>query len=130
MTNICLDCGKCCLETEMILSQEDVTRIMRSFKGEMKQDDFCFVGRDGWLQLRNQDHHCYFYDLISKKCHIYDIRPQGCRFYPLIYDIDNHKCTLDDDCPKSSLLYPDKKKRKKTCLDIIKYLKNQLKIEI
>jgi len=41
-----------------------------------------------------------------------------------------NKCTLDEDCPKPSLFYPNKSEIKKTCLEIIQYLKNQLKIDL
>ncbi|MBY9002845.1 MAG: YkgJ family cysteine cluster protein [Candidatus Lokiarchaeota archaeon] len=128
MTNVCLDCGKCCLETEMILSQEDVKRIINNFEGEIEQEDFCNISSDGFLQLRNNDHHCYFFDTLTKTCIIYDTRPQGCKFYPLIYNMKEDKCVLDEDCPKPSVFYPNINERKKTCLEIIKFLKNQLKI--
>jgi len=130
MIKVCLDCGKCCLETEMMLSQEEVQRIIKKFRGAIEQEDFCYIGRDGYIQLRNIHHHCFFYDETTKKCNIYEIRPQGCKFYPLIYNLEKNKCTFDEDCPKSSLLYPDKNENKKTCSEIIQYLKNQLKIEI
>ena len=130
MINVCSDCGKCCLETEMLLSQEDAKRIIINFEGDIEQEDFCYVSRDGYLQLRNNDHHCYFYELSTKTCKIYEIRPQGCKFYPLIYDMKENKCILDEDCPKPFLMYPNKIERKKTCLEIIQYLKNQLKIEM
>ena len=91
---------------------------------------FCYIGKDGYMQLRNEDHHCYFYDETTRKCNIYEIRPQGCKFYPLIYDMNKNECTFDEDCPKSSLLYPDKSEIKKACSEIKHYLKNQLKIEI
>ncbi|MHA1192967.1 MAG: YkgJ family cysteine cluster protein [Promethearchaeota archaeon] len=45
MTNVCFDCGKCCLETEMILSQEDIKRIINYFEGDIEQEDFCQVRR-------------------------------------------------------------------------------------
>ena len=130
MTNVCLDCGKCCLETEMTLSQEDIKRIINYFEGDIEQEDFCQVSSDGYLQLRNNDLHCYFFEPSTKTCKIYDIRPQGCKFYPLIYNMKENKCTLDEDCPKPSLFYPNKSEIKKTCLEIIQYLKNQLKIDL
>ena len=130
MENACLDCGKCCLETEMILSHEDVKKIINNFESIIKQDDFCYLRRDGFFHLKNYNHHCYFYEVSTKTCKIYEIRPQGCRFYPLIYDIEKKKCTLDKDCPRTSIFYPNKFKRKETCLEIVRYLKNQLNIKI
>ncbi|MHA1670488.1 MAG: YkgJ family cysteine cluster protein [Promethearchaeota archaeon] len=130
MTNVCLDCGKCCLETEMLISQDDVNQIIKNFEGDIEQEDFCHVSSDGYLQLKNYNHHCYFFDMPTKTCKIYEIRPQGCKFYPLIYNLEKSKCIFDDDCPKPLILYPNKIEIKKTCLEIIKFLKTQLKINV
>ncbi|MCK4896020.1 MAG: YkgJ family cysteine cluster protein, partial [Candidatus Heimdallarchaeota archaeon] len=76
------ECYQCCLDTEMTLSEEDITRIE---KLGYKIEEF-LEEKDGFMALRNIDNHCIF--LKNKMCSIYEIRPQGCRFYPLIYDIN------------------------------------------
>jgi len=55
------------------------------------------VEKDGVYRLRNVDGHCYFYDPGSRSCKIYDIRPIGCRIYPLIFD--GEKVDVDRTCP-------------------------------
>ncbi|MHA1481041.1 MAG: hypothetical protein ACTSQZ_06430, partial [Candidatus Thorarchaeota archaeon] len=35
----------------------------------------------------------------SKLCKIYEDRPDGCRFYPIGYDMRKRKCVVDKDCP-------------------------------
>ncbi len=91
----CLEvrCCKCCYETEMPLSEKDVKRIE---KLGYSRDDFSIVV-DGVRVLRNVDGHCYF--LKDGVCSIYEHRPLGCRFYPVIYDVERRKATVHDFCP-------------------------------
>ena len=93
---ICSDftCAKCCKDTQMLLSKVDIERIITlGFNAE----DFCFINDDGFFELKNVDGHCVF--LESNKCLIYLNRPQGCRFYPIIFDLDANQAILDSDCP-------------------------------
>ena len=77
----------------MFLTPIDVNRIV---KLGYKLGDFAERVDQGW-RLRNVDGKCFFLDGL--KCKIYRYRPQGCRLYPLVYDRDEHKTTLDDLCP-------------------------------
>jgi len=94
--SICTDfsCAKCCKNTNMFLSLSDINRI--SSQG-FNQKDFCFKNEEGFFQLKNISGECFF--LKDNKCQIYDIRPTGCRFYPIIFDLDKNKAVLDDECP-------------------------------
>jgi len=88
----------CCIETEMLLSREDIERIKKL--GYSETD---FVEEYlGFFQLKNIDGHCVFYDPETTLCKIYNERPQGCRFYPIIYDLDNEQCIVDNYCPSAS----------------------------
>jgi hypothetical protein len=60
-------------------------------------DYFCYQDSEGFYRLKNHNGSCVF--LEDNKCHIYSHRPQGCRFYPLIYDLDLEKAVVDKDCP-------------------------------
>ncbi|MHA1552124.1 MAG: YkgJ family cysteine cluster protein [Candidatus Heimdallarchaeaceae archaeon] len=86
------ECYQCCLDTEMTLSEEDITRIE---KLGYKIEEF-LEEKDGFMALRNIDNHCIF--LKNKMCSIYEIRPQGCRFYPLIYDFNIDDLLIDNLC--------------------------------
>lgn len=130
MTKACFKCGKCCIETEMILSQEDVKKILKKTKGIINHEDFCFINEEGFLQLRNKNNHCFFFDVSMNKCKIYKIRPQGCKFYPLIYDMTKNQCVIDLDCPEPFLFYADKEVMEKTCFKIKFFLTNKLKIKL
>ncbi|MEJ2278251.1 MAG: hypothetical protein P8Y70_10965 [Candidatus Lokiarchaeota archaeon] len=48
-----------------------------------------------------------FFNLKTQKCEIYDYRPMGCRFYPLIYDNQDNKCIIEKDCPYWKVFYKD-----------------------
>jgi Fe-S-cluster containining protein len=89
----CIACGVCCIGTEMELLAEDIGRI--TARG-YKMEDFV-AEKDGVYRLKNVDGHCVFYDPKTRMCKIYDIRPVGCRMYPLVYD--GRSVTVDKTCP-------------------------------
>jgi Fe-S-cluster containining protein len=53
--------------------------------------------QDGISQLVNRDGHCVF--LVDGSCSVYEHRPEGCRLYPLILDLDLDQVVRDDFCP-------------------------------
>ena len=126
MKNLCEDCGNCCIETEMILSDQDIEVIVNNHKITLKKTDFVQKTEDNFYQLKNINGHCFFFDVEIKLCKIYEIRPQGCRFYPLIYDSDKNSCVFDIECPKPELFYPNKNTIRRTCKKIISFLENQV----
>ena len=95
MKSCCIDnnCIKCCLETRMPLSNQDIKRITK-----LGFDPKSFVKtRNGWLQLKNKDGRCFFHS--GTICMIYKDRPEGCKLYPIIYDKDENSAVFDRDCP-------------------------------
>jgi len=58
----------------------------------------------GFCELKNVDGHCYFYNLDTKECTIYENRPEGCRYYPIIYHSLKRKCLVDSDCPSAETM--------------------------
>ena len=93
---ICTDSSGaiCCKDTKMILSSADVQRIIGC---GYKKEDFCFLDEEGFTRLHNIEGNCFF--LRENKCIIYSSRPQGCKFYPIIFDLDNNKAIVDSECP-------------------------------
>ncbi|NVM35896.1 MAG: YkgJ family cysteine cluster protein [Candidatus Lokiarchaeota archaeon] len=130
MKNKCENCGKCCLETEMILSSEDIELINKNLNDNIGEGDFVFKNNNKHFQLKNIEGHCKFLDLFSKKCKIYEFRPQGCRFYPLIYDINKKKCIPDEDCPRTNLFYINIQDLKNACQNLKIFLEKQLNMKI
>lgn len=86
-------CVACCLETEMPLTEDDLRGIE---KLGFKRADFT-VEAEGETRLRNVNRACFF--LEGGRCKIYEGRPEGCRIYPLVYDVDTHKFVYDPVCP-------------------------------
>lgn len=85
-------CHLCCLETRMTLTEADLARLNGSgFK------NFAHVNGDGDLELRNHDGRCVF--LLNGRCDAYEVRPEGCRLYPLILDLRNDRVVRDELCP-------------------------------
>ena len=62
----------------MSLTEADVRRLERA-----GHRDFCDLGDDGALRLRNIDGRCIF--LAGGRCVAYADRPDGCVLYPLIW---------------------------------------------
>ena len=94
----------CCTETEMTLTQEDAERIDAL---GYARDDYMIQAGFGFCQLKNIGGHCYFYDTKTKECRIYENRPDGCRYYPIIYHYDKRKCNVDKDCPSHATVTRD-----------------------
>ena len=57
---ICENCGMCCLETEMILTDEDIRRIIENTYNLLEQDFIRIV--DGFKTLKNIRGNCFFYN--------------------------------------------------------------------
>ena len=89
-------CVACCLETEMPLTEDDLKRIE---KLGFERADFT-VEADGETRLRNVKNACFF--LRERMCFVYEGRPEGCRIYPFVYDLDAHKFIFDTVCPHSA----------------------------
>ena len=85
----------------MTITREDAERINAL---GYSTTDYSHKVDDGFCELRNVDGHCYFYDPSSKECRIYDARPEGCRWFPIVYHYKKRKCLGDDDCPASLTL--------------------------
>ncbi|MFX1371785.1 MAG: YkgJ family cysteine cluster protein [Promethearchaeota archaeon] len=130
MKNKCESCGKCCINTEMILSQQDIDLIIQNYPKKLEEEEFIFKNQNGFFQLKNSIEKCVFFDNNLMKCKIYKSRPQGCRFYPMIYDTSKKKCTLDKDCPRTNLFYKNRKEYKLNCQNLKSFLKKQLNLKI
>ena len=86
-------CVLCCKDTEMPLTSLDINRLM---KMGFKVKDFV-QEVDGESRLKNKNNTCYF--LSENLCIAYNVRPKGCRLYPLIFDVDNRIFVFDEFCP-------------------------------
>ena len=81
------------------------------------QEIFDYI-RDEAEDSRIKPGYCVLFDSKTKLCKVYENRPQGCRFYPLTFNLDTKLCVLDEDCPRPELFYPSSKSRINTCKKI------------
>ena len=103
-------CVACCIETEMPLIEDDLKRIE---KLGYKRVEFT-LQVEGETRLSNRGKSCFF--LKDGKCKIYYDRPEGCKIYPLVYDIDTHKFVYDSVCPHGTdfrVTHEDKERLKR-----------------
>lgn len=107
-------CYACCLETDMILTEDDLKRIESL---GYKREDFSEF-REGFIRLRNVSGKCYF--LIDGRCGIYESRPLGCEAYPVIFNLATRSCELDDDCPAIETV--DREEFRDMCKIVIKII--------
>jgi len=86
-------CVKCCIDTRMPLSHNDIERI--SQQGYRFKDFVVKQGRERYLKNRNG--RCVF--LGDNGCIIYSFRPEGCQLYPLVYNENEGNIVVHDYCP-------------------------------
>ncbi|MDD1769571.1 MAG: YkgJ family cysteine cluster protein [Methanomassiliicoccales archaeon] len=94
----CARCGRCCLDTRMELSEDDVDRLERL---GYPREEFSAQDEDSVLRLRNTGGHCYFLIKAEARCRIYPHRPKGCAIYPVNITEDG-EIILDEDCRAAS----------------------------
>ena len=98
-------CAKCCYETEMPLTSDDIARLEAA---GYKRREFMYIDEEGIPRLRNVNGHCVFLDEATGRCRVYGIRPAGCRLYPLVYDPIAREVVVDPDCPLTGLVPREK----------------------
>ena len=91
----CSRCGKCCEETEMLLSRADMSRLE---KAGHDLEGFARLDKQGYVRLRNRKGYCVFFDPRKSRCTVYRNRPSGCRVYPVIQS-EGEGAIVDDVCP-------------------------------
>lgn len=100
-------CSMCCRETVMPITATEASRLSR--RTGLSEEQFCSKDDSGIRRLlNNQDTKaCVFLATSSDLptapgiCTVYDVRPLGCRTYPVILD-EQDLAILDDICPYTS----------------------------
>ncbi|HVL49168.1 MAG TPA: YkgJ family cysteine cluster protein [Candidatus Thermoplasmatota archaeon] len=135
----CLErgCSKCCWETEMLLTEEDIARL--EAKGHARER-FVEIDGEGFASLRNvpaaapdEGHHCVFLTKTGGApegadpdhkpgwtCGVYADRPQGCRHYPLALTPEG-RMVRDDECPHRAAfsIPPDGQRRLRALYNVV-----------
>ena len=118
----CSNCGVCCIETEMLLSQKDIKRLEKS---GFSQNQFVLFDKHGYAQLRNREGYCFFYDRLNHKCSVYVDRPSGCRVYPVILD-EVTGIILDSICEsRKSITQSEKNLKGKRVIRLLKIIDSE-----
>lgn len=104
----CTNCGVCCTETEMLLLKKDIRRLER--RGFLRIE-FARFDKEGYVQLKNRDGYCVFYDRNNQRCSVYADRPSGCRVYPVILD-EEKGIVLDTICESRDSISDEEKRLK------------------
>jgi len=126
--NKCEDCGKCCLFSQMILSEKEYKKILKKYP-DLRSLNAFWRDEEGFLRMRTINRECVFFDKTTKMCSIYELRPMGCRIYPIHYNFEEQRCKFGELCPKPKEFYPDEKSFKRACNKLKKYLKKEILIE-
>ena len=77
----------------MTLEEADVDRLRA--RGHRR---FFAERPNGDLQLLNRGGRCVFLS-DDGRCRVYADRPEGCRLYPLVLDLDRDRVVRHEDCP-------------------------------
>lgn len=104
----CAQCGRCCVDTEMQLTINDVQRLESL---GYARADFVEEHPSGFLHLQNRAGACVFFNAATRRCLIYDSRPAGCRLYPLVYLLSPPQVVVDSTpCPHAHVITPAERK--------------------
>jgi Fe-S-cluster containining protein len=85
----------------MQLSLSDIRRLE---KPGYNRGEFTII-KNGLYTMKNRRGACYFFDTKSKRCKVYPRRPEGCRYYPIVYSLDKKQPIIDEEeCHKASTI--------------------------
>jgi Fe-S-cluster containining protein len=85
----------------MQLSLDDIQRLERL---GYTSSEFVRI-KDGFYTLKNRNGACFFFDTESSSCRVYVSRPDGCRFYPIIYSMDDGHPIIDgEECHRATTI--------------------------
>lgn len=103
----CEECGgKCCIGEpgNVFVNQLEMRAIAEFLKINFIDFKTDFLVRyDNKYSIkeivRGESHDCLFFDIETKKCTIYPVRPMQCRTFPFWDYYKNHPDEFDTDCP-------------------------------
>jgi Fe-S-cluster containining protein len=102
----------------MLLTEADIARLE---KHGISRETFMRSDSEGYAMLRNRQGHCVFYNPQEKRCDVYELRPEGCTVYPVIFDEDCGGVVLDSICPaQASIEATEKSVKGAKVIEILK----------
>jgi Fe-S-cluster containining protein len=95
--------------------------MLLSKKG-FNQNQFVNYDKQGYVQLKNRDGYCIFYDLKNRQCNVYIDRPAGCRVYPVILH-EEKGIILDNICQsRKSITQSEKNLKGKRVIKLLEII--------
>lgn len=118
----CKNCGVCCFSDPIVIYQEDIVHISKHLKKPIETIKRKYTkpcpGHKGMYTFKKTNP-CYFYDITSKKCKIYNDRPIVCIGFPYnIKDINEGTIILPDTCEGSLEMLNEPEKNNKILKEI------------
>ncbi|MEM2899858.1 MAG: YkgJ family cysteine cluster protein [Thermoplasmata archaeon] len=87
------DCSVCCtVGTDVPLTNKDIERI----KELGYKEEFFVEEVKGWKLLKLEENTCVF--LRGGICSIHKHRPESCRLYPAVFEINTNEVVVDSEC--------------------------------
>jgi Fe-S-cluster containining protein len=110
----------------MLLSKRDIARLEN--KGYVLKN-FAVFDKSGYATLQNRDGFCVFYNVAKHQCEVYELRPEGCRVYPVI--LDEEKGIVVDGLCKSgkTVTSPEKIRKGAEVIKLLDRIDNEAKGE-
>jgi Fe-S-cluster containining protein len=100
------NCVQCCMDGEVPLLNEDVSRITMAGY----YDAYFVFEEDGVKTIRKfSDGCCIFYKKETGRCEIYKLRPEMCRLRPYTISEGSHEPVIDQECKHCSECKSDSK---------------------
>jgi len=106
--NACALCaGNCCIgESGYVWVNKDQIEDIANFL-KLNQDEFKdkhlrkvrFKYSLKEIKVDDKNYICEFFDLASKRCQIYDVRPTQCRTFPFWDHFINNTKEVEEECP-------------------------------
>ena len=112
----------------MFLGPEDLDRL-RALGYDIDAVTIPSPDYPGQRIIRSENGRCVFLDGSGPyRCILYPDHPAGCKFYPLIYDMDKQLCVLDRTYCPHWREFKDVLADKETCSALFAYLHDILRV--
>jgi Fe-S-cluster containining protein len=89
--------------TPIMITEKDIKNMSHELKISIKSFKKKYTNqypKISWLRCFKQENPCVFFNIITKKCKVYNARPNTCRKYPF-----NNKNKLPDNCVQIQSLF-------------------------
>jgi len=102
--DVCLRCNKsCCQDAKPPLTSGRMAAIVSYLTNRRLNDEQLFSHEEYWFPSVDSNMFCIFYDKITKKCRVHEVKPETCCAGPLTFDINLRTMKIEWFLKKSGL---------------------------